>query len=237
MTRNEMLHVAIVFAALVAVTGLIAVWGVDIKAAGHFYVPDSGFVYGDMNPWHFLYKYGEWPAIVFAAASLGVLGMSFYSRDLLPYRKAALFFVLLLALGPGLIINACFKDHWGRPRPREISMFGGTQQFHQPWQRDNLPQCNSFPSGHASVAFYFMAPYFVLRRSSLQRARLFLALGIGYGVFMGAARVIQGGHFVSDVLWSGGIVYLSAFILASVLRLDDSPRADVAVTAVNGCDR
>ena len=24
------------------------------------------------------------------------------------------------ALGPGLVVNVLFKDHWGRPRPREV---------------------------------------------------------------------------------------------------------------------
>jgi membrane-associated PAP2 superfamily phosphatase len=45
--------------------------------------------------------------------------------------------------------------------------------------------------------------------------------GLVYGCIMGMARIIQGGHFLSDVLWSAGFVYLTALVLADLLQLDD----------------
>jgi membrane-associated PAP2 superfamily phosphatase len=47
----------------------------------------------------------------------------------------------------------------------------------------------------------------------------FLALGIGYGAFIGLVRMIQGAHFLSDILWSLGFVYLSALALFYAMRL------------------
>jgi membrane-associated PAP2 superfamily phosphatase len=38
---------------------------------------------------------------------------------------------------------------------------------------------------------------------------------------VGAARVLQGAHFVSDVVWSAGVVYITALVLSRLLRLDD----------------
>jgi len=37
---------------------------------------------------------------------------------------------------------------------------------------------------------------------------------------MGVARMVQGGHFPSDVLWAGGMVYLVGLSLYYLLRLD-----------------
>src|SRR5207244_1669813 len=38
--------------------------------------------------------------------------------------RAALVLVLTLALGPGLVVNVGFKDHWGRVRPAQVTLFG-----------------------------------------------------------------------------------------------------------------
>src|SRR5262249_42664716 len=35
--------------------------------------------------------------------------------------RAALFLVLSLVLGPGLLVNAVLKDHWSRPRPGMVT--------------------------------------------------------------------------------------------------------------------
>ena len=66
----------------------------------------------------------------------------------------------------------------------------------------------SFPSGHAAVAFFMMAPAFVISANRRGARGAWIAVGICYGLAMGFTRVMQGGHFVSDVLWAGIIVYL-----------------------------
>ena len=43
------------------------------------------------------------------------------------------------------------------------------------------------------------------------------------GSFLGLARIAQGGHFASDVLWSAGICYLVALALAKVMGLERQP--------------
>ncbi|BCS52177.1 phosphatase PAP2 family protein [Geobacter sp. SVR] len=203
---------------LLTATALIAVTGLDMKAAQLFYVPGTGFPYGDLQPGYSLYRYGVWPAYLLAGVSLLVFSAGFFLPGLRRHRRPALFIVLLLALGPGLLVNTVFKDHWGRPRPRQVAEFGGSNPFHQPWQNGNRTDCKSFPCGHASAAFYLMAPYFVLRRANRRQARAWLSLGIVYGTLMGIERIAQGGHFVSDVLWSCGVVTLAGLILAATMR-------------------
>jgi membrane-associated PAP2 superfamily phosphatase len=124
-----------------------------------------------------------------------------------------------MALGPGLIINAIFKDNWGRPRPRSIQELGGTHTYHRIWEKGVAGDGRSFPSGHASMGFFLMTPFFVLRKNARRWANAFLTFGIAYGVLIGLGRMIQGGHFASDVLWAWGFVYFCGLGLTYALRL------------------
>ncbi len=219
MKRKVVIDFLVPLLVLLIATVLLAVTHADIRLESLFYQPGKGWVHTDDNPWAFLYRYGALPGLIMGAVAAAVLLASFTSHRAYPYRKAALFFVLLLALGPGLL-SSVFKDYWGRPRPRQVEAFGGEQKFLQVWQTGPAGVGKSFPSGHATIAFYLFSPYFVLRRSSAKWAHSFLALGLVYGTLMGLARMIQGGHFPSDVLWSAGFVYLTGLMLYYAQRMD-----------------
>lgn len=207
--------------ALIAATVLCVPTNTDIRTTALFYQPGAGFPIGNLQPWRFLYRYGVYPAFAMGAVALLVVIAGFLRTPFVSYRRQALFVVLLLVIGPGILANSIFKDHWGRPRPRQVDKFGGSMAFHQPWQPGPAPKNASFPAGHPTAAFYLSAPYFVLREKKRRRqALLWLWGGILYGVVMGMARIIQGGHFVTDVIWSAGFVYLTAMVLASVMRLE-----------------
>lgn len=206
--------------ALIAATLLCVLTDADIRAATLFYRPEAGFPIGDLEPWRALYRYGVYPALAMGTAAILYILLGFLRPSLLRFRRQALFVALLLIIGPGILTNSVFKDHWGRPRPRQLEQFGGTMLFHQPWLPGPAPKNASFPAGHPTSAFYLSAPYFVLRGRKHRQAMLWLWGGILYGIIMGMARVIQGGHFVTDVIWSAGFVYLTAMVLASLLKLD-----------------
>ena len=112
--------------------------------------------------------------------------------------------VAALALGPGLVINTLLKDNWGRPRPSTIVEFFGTNHYVPPLlPSDQCPENCSFPSGHAALGFWLVAFAFVApprwRRPAVLAA-------LAFGGFVGAVRIAQGGHFLSDVVFSGVIV-------------------------------
>src|SRR5690606_23635728 len=130
-----------------------------------------------------------------------------------------------LALGPGLIVNALLKDHWGRPRPVQVADFGGAETFLLVGTIGSSPAGKSFSSGHASIAFYLMTPFFALVATRPRLAWAFLSAGVVWGLLVGAGRVLQGGHWPSDVLWSGGLVSLSAFVLSRAFGLLRPPPA------------
>ena len=203
-----------------AATGAIDLAGVDLAVQALFYSPGAGWALGDREPWAFLYHFGNLPAFALGAMGGIAFVLSFFSERYRPDRMAALFVVALLALGPGLIVNTVFKDHWGRPRPADIVQFGGTETYRSFWNPGSPEQGRSFPSGHAAVGFFLMAPFFVLRRKAPGWARRALLAGISLRPLMGLGRMIQGGHFLTDVIWSGCMVYLTGLFLYYLFRLD-----------------
>lgn len=206
---------------LAVLTLLFRLTDLDLMFENLFFVPGKGWAYADLNPWYFLYHYGTIPALVPASGALLIFVGSLWIRRITPYRKKALFMVLLMLIGPGLVVNTIFKDHWGRHRPMQLKVFSGQEQFMPVWNKGVSKSGKSFPCGHASTGFYLFSGYFVLRRTSRPWALFFLILGLGYGALMGLGRMIQGGHFASDVVWSGGFVYLCGWGLYHLLKIDD----------------
>lgn len=205
---------------LAGMTILFWLTDLDLQISALFFAPGEGWIAKDLPFWRFLYDYANVPAFMLAGGALAVLIGSWRVTCFKPYRRAALFLILALALGPGLIVNTIFKDHWGRPRPRNVQAFEGPDAFLPVWQKGTAKNGHSFASGHAAIAFFLFTPYFLLRGPSRRWAFAFLAAGSGWGFVVGLARIVQGGHFASDVLWAGGFVYLCNVLLYSALRLD-----------------
>ena len=123
--------------------------------------------------------------------------------------------ILSLTLGSGIISYCLLKTWWGRPRPHQLVEFGGSQSF-KPYYKPDITfppkSLKSFPSGHATTGFYFFVIYFIGRRLNSKRLKITgLLLGAGLGGLLSFARVMQGGHFVSDVIVAAIIMWLSAY--------------------------
>jgi len=123
-------------------------------------------------------------------------------------KRKILYIILVLALAPGLIVNATLKENWGRARPAEIKQFGGDKTFTPAFVLSNQ-KGNSFSSGHGSAAFSVLGFALLMRK----RKKLWIALALGYGVAVSFARIIGGGHFLSDNVTSFFIVYITTYIL------------------------
>jgi hypothetical protein len=72
------------------------------------------------------------------------------------------------------------------------------------------------------MGFFFFVFFFLLRRKHKNWAIAFLVFGILLGGIIGIARLAQGGHFLSDIIWSAGLVYLSSAALYYLLGLHRS---------------
>ncbi len=154
--------------------------------------------------------------LVCVAAVIGFVMKAFFDRKFLKLGMAAWAYVALCAaIGPGIVANLGFKDHWGRARPVHIAEFGGPKQFTPPMLRtDQCARNCAFVSGEASN-FYALgfAFAFIFGTSPARRRRLFLA-AIAAGSFAGLIRIGGGGHFLSDVVFAGIFMALVARGLA-----------------------
>ena len=123
------------------------------------------------------------------------------------------FIVLVLVLGSGLVVNAIFKDNFGRARPANIIEFNGTQQFTPAFVISQECDRNcSFSSGHGSAAFFTLALALLFKN----RRRAF-AIAITYGCLVSLARIAAGGHFFSDNVTSFFVMAITTDALYYIL--------------------
>lgn len=130
------------------------------------------------------------------------------------WRLPLAFVVLAGALGPGLLVNTGFKENWQRARPYQVEVFGGSQQFSRATVMSD--QCNnncSFVSGHVACGFFLASLLLVDRK----RRVLWATAGVVSGITIGFARMADGAHWLSDVLWAGPIILLCSWLVWKLL--------------------
>ncbi|MGH7247433.1 MAG: phosphatase PAP2 family protein, partial [Pseudomonadota bacterium] len=129
--------------------------------------------------------------------------------------RAALFLMLTLALGPGVLANVILKDHWGRSRPIDVTAFGGADRFMAWWDpRGDCPKNCSFIAGEPSGAFWTLAP-----ASLVPPPWRLLAYGgaLAFGAAVGVLRIGAGGHFFTDVAFAGVLMFLLIWAAHSLI--------------------
>ena len=193
---------------MVLTSFLINYWQVDLKLAAWFHDDEAGWWLASNPLIQGLYHYGEFPAWIATVVILALAFIPLAGPCRPHWRPMGVYLILVLLLGPGLLINGIFKEHFGRPRPNQIRTFGGKLEFKPLGQPGVAHVGKSFPSGHASMGFFWLALFIYLRRSNPKLAKTFLLLGLIHGGAMGFGRMAQGKHFLGDVLWSGAMVYL-----------------------------
>lgn len=199
----------------------------DLKLLGVFYHPggERPWPHEFDTLWRTLYTLGTWPALLTALAGLTVVVVAPYKPRLARWRRHALMLFLTLVLGPGLFVNTIFKDHWGRPRPRQVSELGGTMRYQCFYEKGVAGRGKSFACGHSSMGYYFVVLYFLARRKRRWAPALWMAAFI-YGTLIGTARMAAGAHFVSDVLWSAvfpcAVAWLLYYVILDIPRSEDA---------------
>jgi lipid A 4'-phosphatase len=188
----------------------------DLTVSRHFF--QNGFQSNAL--FDVLYKEGILPAWITVGGALVVLVGSFWIRAWKAYRRGAGVLILSLAIGSGLIAHLIFKDHWGRPRPKQVIEFGGHQPF-RPYYEANLfhqtEPSKSFPCGHCTMGFYFFALAIVAQLECSKKIYITgMTLAWGLGLLLGLARIAQGGHFFSDVLAAGLIMWYTPLVLTTL---------------------
>lgn len=198
----------VIGAAVAILFTVFPAWDVAITAlfwdASHRYFPlaaqgwaQTARALGNYIPWAFA-------APAFAAL---VLKFIFPRRRMFMSARAAVLLALTMALGPGLIVNGLLKQQWGRPRPVHVETFGGKAEF-KPWYETDgtCPGNCSFVSGEGALGFWMVAPASLAPPGPLRAVALGAA--VVFGAAAGGLRITFGGHFFTDVVFSGVLVVL-----------------------------
>ena len=184
----------------------------DIRFSMLFYDPVSRFYLADAPFCRWIYKSVEIMTIGWVVLAVLLLARLWIRKKILfgLSAKHLTYLLAALAIGPGLMVNLVLKDNWGRARPYDVIQFGGTSAFTPAFVMSSECHHNcAFVSGHAAMGFYFIAFGFLCQR---RRSLVFLFAGI-YGAVVGMVRILQGGHFLSDVVFAFFIVYAVSAVL------------------------
>ena len=229
MNRTGLL-IALAVAAAVGIT-FGAYPQLDLDLAALFYDPERlGAWLGNLRAVLWARWISTW-LIAFVAAPAGI---ALIMKLLVPHRpmlirgRAVLLMLATLALAPGLLANNLLKDHWGRPRPVDVTEFGGNDHFVAWWDpRGNCPKNCSFIAGEPAGAFWTLAPAALVPPP--WRA---LAYGgaVAFGAGVGVVRMAGGGHFFSDVVFAGVFTFLVIWLAHGLLYRAQATRiSDAAV--------
>jgi membrane-associated PAP2 superfamily phosphatase len=188
-------------------TGLFASGALDIAAARAFYDPEppDHWPLTHRLPWSLLYRTAPWATATLVVAGLAGLALGRNSARS-EWHRAAVLVLLGVAVGPGLLANTLFKDHWQHPRPRDLIEFGGPLHY-VPSPLIGTEGGASFPCGHCSVGFMFAAGWWICRRRRPAWAVASLAGGLALGSLLGVGRMAAGAHFLSDIVWSALLAF------------------------------
>ena len=195
---------------LPVLTVFVAFPGIDLVVSGWFFFDGRFFL-----------RHYEWFEFIRAvvppltlggvlfAALLGIAAAVFHEPFLGIEPRRAIYLLLSLVTGPGLLTNSLFKEYWGRARPSALVNFGGDRIFTPAVvMSDQCTHNCSFVSGHAALAFWTVAFALLIQKPW---RRFAITLALLYGILVGFVRVAQGSHFLSDVVFAAalsiGVVY------------------------------
>lgn len=206
----------VVALAIAAVAGLaFALYPeLDLAIARSFYDPAQRDFPLRFHPWLvWLRQESMWivtALVAPAAVALAIKLLLPFTRMLMSGR-AAVFLVATLVLGPGLLVNVTMKDYWPRSRPIDVPELGGSERFVPWWDPRGVCAKNcSFVAGESAGAFWALAPAAL---APPPWRPLAYAAAVAFGAAVGALRIVFGGHFFTDVVFAGILIFLIVWLV------------------------
>ena len=165
--------------------------------------------------------------IQFGCISIWIIYIGYYTTKAIRKNgctiiRKQLSYVCTIACGGSIALVHFIKHHFMRCRPHYTDIFGGPAQFTNPWTYNTSAfvgqsSCLSFVSGHAAIGFLLYSIAFLYTNYDSRR-RYYIIIGSIVGGLFGFIRIIQGEHFLSDVIFSGYVVFFFAMIVAYILK-------------------
>ena len=204
--------VAGLFLLLVVTTVLFGELDLDRKIQSQFYCSDRGWFLKETQPWRFIYRYGTIPGLVLTLAALIGFCHTYVTNCCPQWRRSLLLVVLTTVIAAGFLVNGTLKTFWGRPRPKQVTEYGGQFEYRHIYDPGAPGMGKSFPCGHATMGFIFVtflffhtSPRWLIWGGTL--------LGLGYGTLVSIGRMVQGAHFATDAIWALGLVVIISTLL------------------------
>ena len=209
MNKRARVEFLLLLILMISSTALFWLTDLDSQIAAWFYKTENSeqvWPYQYWWPVKLLYDYAFVSCLVAGLTALTVYIAGFFNGFCRRLQRQAMYILLVIIIGPVLTVNFVFKDHWGRPRPVHIQQFGGEYAYVPPLKLAHSPD-KSFVCGHCAVAYLFFVFYFL----SQNHKTFYFLLTISLASLMGFSRMSAGGHFMSDVLWSGYLMFLVGY--------------------------
>lgn len=204
-------------ACFVLAGGIFLRWPhLDLWIATHFYDPSGYFPFGRWVSVQAVYVWAPRLGWLLTVWTLLVLAL----RWLRPERisrglyRSCLAWILVAVLGNGLLVHEALKNQVGRPRPNQVQEMGGAAPFVPAFQVSQACARNcSFVSGHAALGFSALA---FGMWAATKRRKLWLVMGLILGSAIGWVRIVQGGHFLSDIVFAFLAIWGSSLVIRAV---------------------
>lgn len=183
----------------------------DIYLSSFFYLGDQQFILQSYYSIAIFFRKILLPLILLYLLVLPVISIFLPLKKIylnLKLKTRDIFFIFSTVIFNLLfVINLLLKNTWGRARPNDVSQFGGNENF-TAWfefSQSCIKNC-SFVSGDAAVGFSLIVLYLFTKN------KIFFWISVTLGLSIGFIRILEGGHFFSDVVIAGLIIFLINYI-------------------------
>lgn len=181
-------------------------------------ISTAGLIYLNFLITHYALgvKYNSQSKIVLLVIGSSVINflVLFYVKSKLRFNQQQYFFsrlVLRMIIFGYLLTNLPLKFLWGRIRFRD---FNGDFSHFSAWYLPNGFNGNdSFPSGHAAMAWMLISLFVLLTDKSIFRRTALKTITISYALIVSFSRIVIGAHFASDVLF-GSMFMIFTYVVA-----------------------
>lgn len=181
-------------------------------------ISTAGLIYLNFLITHYALgvKYNSQSKIVLLVIGSSVINflVLFYVKSKLRFNQQQYFFsrlVLRMIIFGYLLTNLPLKFLWGRIRFRD---FNGDFSHFSAWYLPNGFNGNdSFPSGHAAMAWMLISLFVLLTDKSIFRRTALKSITICYALIVSFSRIVIGAHFASDVLF-GSMFMIFTYVVA-----------------------
>ena len=189
----------------------------DITFSGLFFSNDNQFIASEKTWFIYFVRKMLLPLMALLSFFIPLAAMIKY----LLYKDKILnicvrdwvYFFSCLILGTVIIVNAIFKNLWGRARPNDTIIFGGDQPFSIPWLNVEYCETNcSFVSGDVSFFTLTLALLIIFNKTSWNIYAYIVIVVVSF------LRMMEGDHFLSDTVMSFIITYLVIKVLHSLFK-------------------